>query len=891
MSDRYRPSVHGFDSVIISKMSHGKRPSVSELDVAIRNHIRRPNLPNENAILAALWKYHKQQSPDDLRIIKCGNALMSAEDRAQLLIPGRSDVRVRAYLRGIPVGRNPRSIDGEAQQDAQLLLSALDLVSWGDSDDEFWFSTLHPLFQYALARAYLASGCSKDTLQAKELLLRVLETFVWANDRASRAGADLRLPMQCSLVQAWHMLGEVHKAKDLLEEMVHERVASDGESHAQVLDLRLALAAAYGMEGQIPKALTLLQEVSQLQEGKDGADHRLLLVTLHPVLSFHVRAKRDAEVNTTLSFMNELLKHNDVHPAQQTLLQPHGQRNTVGSSGHALNESGSLQRLLDHMINNLPSDVNMPPDLQRRIATYKEGMPARSGLKASEVTASGNAAPSEGSGLSIQRPLPSSKVSASASASAASNGLVVASAAGAASISAPIAIGAAALTASGAIGMAVAALYKILVIDFATVKALNKANEIGEKKNQIEEGKNRLEENKQHADSPASFQAMLAFINGMAMAEEEVARKENDFEKLKEINKRRAADLADLRSKYEKMQDAARERLSQAEKASGTVISQANNNIERLEKEVQRLQSELNQKEQKPTQSFISQDIEMVEPEQSRVKREQEMKEALKSSLQKNEAAQKLISDLQAKLGSAPGKVDSLQSKIDVSEESLADGAENNTCEMCKELHSANQGLRDSLAEMQRGRDELLKRVSDCRCGDEPEDSGEPQNNASSVCERSRSAIDNLRAELTLKDFGVHEKDFLDGLDPAGELDEMVQILCGRLGGFILTLHQELIPYYEEQKTSLSLVRKEKRELEAELHEARKMILDLRIRLFKASDKASRTQDELSETQRRLVEASEVSSERAQPAVQQDGRPEREPSWWQSVMPGWSTKK
>jgi len=878
-----------------------------DLDAAIRTEIRLiqvSNLPNEDAILTAFWRYQKQQNPDDLRIIKCGNELMSAEDRAQLLVPGRSDVRVRAYLRSIPVGSDARSIDEKAQQDAQLLYSAMKAVSADSTSDAYLW--LLPVFQYPLARAYFTSGCSKHILQAKELLLKVLETFVWASDGASRAGADLRVPVQCSLVQAWHMLGEMHKAKDLLEEMVYERAASDGEVDAQVLDLRLALAAAYGTDRQIPKALDQLQGVLKLQGEIYGVHDRSLLVTLHLILSLQVKIRQEDEVNKTLSIMDELLKHNDVQqplseevslldPAQKAVAKPavDDQRSTAGSSGYGVNKTGSLQRLLDHMINNLPSDVNMPPDLQRRIATYKEGMPALSGLQASEVTVSGNAASSENSGLSIQRPLPSGTVSTAASASAASSEVVVASAAGAASVSAPIAIGAAALTASGAIGMAVAALYKILVIDFATVKALNKANEIGEEKNHIEKDKNQIEVEKQYANLPASFQSMLAVINGIAMAEEEVARKENDFEKLKEINKKRAADLADLRSQYERMRETARKRLFEAETAWATVTSQATN-IERLEEEVQRLQGKLDQKDQ----SFISQDIEMFELEQSRVKREQEvqereqeMEEALKSSLQKNEAAQELISDLQADLGSTLGKVDSLQSKINVLEESLADGAEDNTCEMCKELHSANQGLRDSLAEMERERDELLKRASGCRCGDEPEDSDEPQNNASSVCERSRSAIDNLRAELTLKDFGVHEKDFLDGLDPAGELDEMVQILCGRLGGFILTLHQELIPYYEEQKTSISLVRKEKRELEAELHEARKMILDLRIRLFKASDKASRTQDELSETQRRLVEASEVSSERTQPAVQQDGRPEREPSWWQSVIPGWSTKK
>jgi hypothetical protein len=815
------------------------------LDAAIRTQIRTSNLSNEDAILAAIWKYHQQQNPDDLQIIRSGTKLMSAEGLAQLLVPGRSDVRVRAYLRSISESNNARRNDEkaqqEAQQEAQLLLGVMEAVSRGPksvSRSDRWRLTLQPVFRYASARAYLASGRGDHILRAKELLSGEHRIFWWASDGDSRAGADLRVPRQCSLVQAWYMLGEICMAKSLLEEMVRERTAVQGESHAQVLDLRLALAVSYGKDQQIPKALSLLQEVLRLQKRKYGAHHRTLLVTLHVVLSLQVKTQQDAAVEATLWSMNELLKHNDLqqslledvsssHPAQRTSLQPEDQRSNASSSGHASNDTGSLQRLIDHTISNLPSDVDMPPDLQRRIAAYKEGMTALSGSQASKGTAGGV------SDLPIPRSLPTSTVSTSASASVASSGMMVASAAGAASISTPIAIGAAALTASGAIGMAVVTLWKLFAADVATAKAAQEANQI--------------KKDEQYADSPAGFKAMLDVINEMSMAEEVVARNENDFEKLKEISKTHAADLADFRRKvagFEKMREAVRQRTYQTERESASIQSQQKATIKYLERELKDLKLRLDRTNQQQQPPSNGQDIGMLELKNSSLKREQEMKLAAASAAE--EKARRAAAESSALLLGAQEIVDSQQSRIDTLKVQLAD----------------TRRARDDI------QSELLEKVSSCACG----------GMASRIDERARSAIKALHTELGHGDLGGLEREFLDGLDPNRQLDVVVRTLCDRLEELIPTLHRDRILTGEQNAQAT----KEMSILRAELEKAKSEISTTQGKLCDALCKEVISQHDLSKANRKLTEAANHSCA----AIQQDASP-RDISWWDSI---WTTR-
>jgi hypothetical protein len=823
---------------------------IYNLEEAIRTQVRASDLSNEDAIVAAVSKYHQQQSLDDLQIIKRGTALMSAEHLAQLLIPGRSDVRVRAYLRSISESTNAPGINEEAQQEAQLLLSVMEAVSRGQksiSRSDLWRLALQPVFRYALVRAYLASGRGDHILRAKELLLGRHRIYEWASDRESRAGANLRVPRECSLVQAWHMLGEIRVAKSLLEEMLRERTAALDESHPQVLDLRLALAVAYGMDGQVPKALSLLQEVLQLQKKYFGAYRRSLPVIMNLVLSLHVKAEQNAAVDATLCSMNELLKHNDVqqplledvspsHPEERASLQPEDQRSSAGSSGHASDDTGSLQQLIDHMISNLPSDVSMPPDLQRRIAAYKKGMSALSGSQASKTTARGvreTPPSSQDSGLPIPGSLPTNTVSSSASASAASSGMMVASAAGAASISTPIAIGAAALTASGAIGMAVVTLYKLFVVDVTTAKAAQEANQI--------------KKDEQYADSPAGFKAMLDVINGMSMAEEVVARSENDFERLKEINKTHAADLADFRSQvagFETTREAVRQRTYQTERESADIRSQQKATIKSLKRELKDLKLKLERANQQQQGPSNGQDIRMLELESSSLKREQEMKLAAASAAEVE--AKRAAAKSSALLLTTQKIVESQQSQINA----------------LKALSVDTRRERDDL------QTELLEKVSSYACDDL----------ASRIDERARSAIKTLHTELGHGDFGGVERKFLDCLDPNRQLDVVVRTLCGRLEELIPTVHRDRI-LTEEQNAQAT---KDMSILRAELKKAETKIPAIQEKLCDALCKEVITQHDLSKAKRELAEAANHSCA----AIQQEAAP-RDISWWHSV---WTTR-
>jgi hypothetical protein len=748
------------------------------LEGAVGTPMQARRSSNENATIAALLKYYKQQSLHDLRIITSGNIPIPADDLAQLLSPGRCDVSVRAYLRSVSEGAEFRRIDKDAHQASRLLCSVMEGMLQDQSPSSLsddWRSSTLPALQYALARAYLASGRSDNIVRARNLLLEVLE------DPAAAGDADLIAPMQCSLIQALHMLGEIHNAKYLLEKMLHEMTAVRGESNAHVLELRLALAAACGMEQQIPKALSLLQELLQLQAKIYGTHHPSLLVSLHLMLSFQVKARHDAEARATLCSMNELLEKfgyqplleevsslHPTHPAQQASMPPTGQRDTASNSTYFLNDTESLERSVDRMIKSLPPDVSVPPGLQERITAYIEGSLTSSTSELELLGVPGTPTPPADSAHSIPRSCGTSNIPASASATL--DGLVVASSAAAASAPGPIVIGAAALTASGAIGMAAASIWRLFIIDLPKLALGREANQ--------------SDKDKAYAETQNK---MLATINELAVAEEAAALKANDLKALEHINMRYVEDLKRFRLQLDCSQSArAVDRLA-AERASHA-LKKKDETIELLRKELRLkdLKLELNKTNQQQRSPSSGQSIKMLELSNSTWKREQEAKQ-VQEAKRVQEAELAAASAAEARASRAAAK----SSELVIA-----------TRKIVESQQSKIGALEAQLVDARRECNELSERLSRCKCGDPPGIEDQPPEDADSKMreEGPRSAVEALRTRLAREDFAVHEGPFLDRLDSTRGLDAVVRALCDRLGDFIPALYHDLIPYGEQQR-------------------------------------------------------------------------------------------
>jgi hypothetical protein len=849
-------------------------------------------LANGMAIIAAFRDYSVHDHPESVPLVSFIDIQTPAEYESLLLDPSRSDARVRAYFRRIlekseMEARQPKSNDEYASKAAQLL-EGLVQREMSQFTPTGWLADSRlvglPIFQYALAKAYLASDRVEDGLiQLQKILSGAAKTA------SASVGGDhdvLRNACQRLVVHAWQRTRGLHKAVPLLEEMVSEQISKYGKVHCSVFELQNALAAAYEANQQAPKAISLLEDMLKFH---DHPHHQSQLTALHLLLRSETMAGKRSEAELTIAHISDVIKRSvlPLSPLQAISSSaitpvaaaqhghgddsqgnprkaPHPARNAMDFS----NSTSSLQRLVDHMIDSQPDDDTLPPDLSDRVVAYKKHAKTTRQLQFPSAPTSPPAAPST-KGLDTARSSGMLSIQSTSATPVVAVTSKMIDIAAVASTPAPVAIGAAAVGVSGAIGMAAASLYRLFYIEVPKLK--------------LEEEAGRIEKAKAYADMQTGFEKRLGIIKGLALLEEEAARESGGFEKLKECKEKTEQEVRELQEhilivEQQRKADLQQERdFNQQSKKKSAAIQW------RQAKEIERLKEQL-----RISNANSSGTVEKQE-ECSRVSHQ-------KSGCEGARSTQRANSQPQAQ--DAPHEMDFLESTDartrrqwntqPVTEGAPVPEASNArlqtdfeiTVAKAESQQSEIDSLKEQLTETQHERDELqLARsvqAATCRSDDLPATEN-CQN-----CAESRSMISVLRADLKGEDFGGHETNFVDSLDPSRDVSELVQILSGRLKSFIQALYWDLIPLDTRQKADIDNARADAKDLQARLKDAETSISDLRGRLAKSSGKASRLEQSLTEARAEQTKVLVGTAERVNSASHEAADQQAGP-WWRSM--------
>jgi hypothetical protein len=839
-------------------------------------------LANGTAIVAAFRDYSVHSDPGSDPLIGFIDIRTPADYETVLLDPSKSDARVRAYFRGIleksEMEAHPtKSTDGYAPKAAQLL-EGLVQREMGQSIATGWSAdsrpVVLPILRYALAKAYLASD------RVRHGLVQLQKVLGFTRQASIRAKGDhdvLHFACQRLIVHAWQRTRKLHKAIPLLEEMISEQVSKHGEVHPSVFELLNALAAAYEANQQAPKAISLLEDMLKLH---DHQHHQSQLTALHLLLRAETMAGKVNEAEMTIAHISDVVKRSvlplsplqtisrsaisPVAAAQNDRVHNSHQAPHIASNNRIFsNNTLSLQRLVDHMIDSQPDDDFLPPDLSERIATYKKHAETTRHLQLSDSPTSSSAVPSvEGLDTAHSSGMLSTQSTPATSVVAATSKMIDITAV--ASNPGPMAIGAAAVGVSGAIGLAAASLYRLFFVELPQLKLSQDAG--------------RVEKAKSYADLQTALDKRLGFIKGLALAEEEAAREKGDFDRMKKSKDKFEHDLQELQDQNNLVEerrkaDLQQERaLLQQEKAKSAEVwlGQAAK-IERLEKELKNCRERLSSigEVQEPPSSVLhersrhAQSTNQPDDQTS----EHEMEVLQSAQIESDRQLNILVST--ERLQTCRASNGRLRSDLDTALPTV------------KKQLAKIVALEAKLIETQRERNEYQtsKSVQNTRsCGDSR------TAETCQSCVESHKSIHDLRTTLEGEDFGGHEAGFLNSLDPSRDVSELVQILSGRLKSFIQALYWDLIPLDTRQKADIHNARADVKDLQAKLKDAEISISDLRSRLAKSSGKASRLEQSLIEarseqTKIPLGTAERVNSASHEAADQQAG------PWWRSIWP------
>ena len=699
-------------------------------------------------------------------------------------------------------------------------------------------------------------------------------------------------PLQHALAAAYEMDQKSLKAVPLLEQvdMAHNKL--QGQQHqSQLITLHLLLRSQTSAGQRIKAYTTISRIVGLIKRSKSS---------MSPLQTLSESADPSAP------------------PIQQRWnpkSRPQTQQPDIATSSipDSSNDNSTLQRLIDHIISSQPSGASVPRELQDRITAYNISKQVQS---APRLTTATDGPPAQQHTQGLHPPLHgASSLVQSVSATTVANTLVEVSATGAAVTSQSTAIAASAVGVSGTIGMVIAWFSKLYLVDKPQTELMRQTEAREKRKDEEDMDLERRVERREALTAEISQQSeRLNIIKGLVLIEEELVRKDaNTAERetqLRQISEKLKYQIGELRKQVD-----AKERERQAEyqdrlckdQLQHSKKSQQAEEIKDLERKLadsKRFEEFHTQQAEKIT--FLEQQLRQSSRSAQRqfqhtASLEQELY-ACRAKLSKAEEQRERYASVArqwsgvegngaAKRANEPQNQDSGESEdqLDVPEpeddrdlsgsayemQNLgpANVAAEHTAEETRdsiqsELETARakietqqselNALEEKLIETQRERDEsqdtLTARVAACRCGQKS------NVEVCLSCAQSHLAIRALREDLSGEDFGGKEVDFLDGLDPSRNANELVPILCERLKGFMQTLYKDLLPLHETNS----------KDFEAKLGGADAIIADYQDRLAKSQCRESRLESLLKEARSELKEALTNVRERDGPPAQQE---------------------
>lgn len=895
--------------------------------------------------VAAFWWYSLQNEINETRMIESSDLQIPAEHLARLLDPISNDARVRAYFREVSEEIDkeaivPGRLHDYAQMSAQRIFGimqneAVRNMPGREHPARELQALAIPDLRYALAKALLASNRVKDATSQLQMALTLAK--MQQNHVVSQACQRL-------LVNAWRKSNESGRAVALLEAMIEQQRVQLGAKHPSILTLQHALAAAYEEDQKGRKAVTLLKQMMYDQNKLQGHQYQSQLITLHLLLRSQTSTGQKAEANTTISRIVEVIKRSDVpvsplpavsnstgrskpsaqHPLNhysrpQTLQLDHAVSNVSDSKC----DISSSQQIIDHGIDSQPPNACVPLEIQAGMTAYAKLEQVPFWVHSSTVDNAPMCLPHERTLENVQ-----SVSVTSAATTATSMPLRLSATTGTACTSQPFVIIAAVIAFLGTI---IAWLLKICLVDRPQLMLLRQTERREQRKTDAELHLWRQTMRREELAAEINQQReRLNIINGLASKEEQLVRKDvdsverkNQIEQIREKLKHQLSELRKQIDVKEKEKEVEYHDSVQQTKQSTKHESEQAVKIKRLEWQLQQSKrSEELQSQDTKHVEILEQQLSACRAKLSKAGKFRERHACItcqKSGCGRIEDLQRAKEHQSEDSGeleddrSVPVPVDNPGSAEDDGDHEVAGPAyEMNILKSAGvksdlelDLHSAVeagvafeessdllQGKLDAaeakIKTQQSELDILGLQLIATQCEYEQSEitlaarrGGSPKIEACLSCAESRSAIRALREDLSGEDFDGKEVEFLNNLDSACDVNELVPVLCGRLKSFVQTLYQDLLPLHE----------KETRDLQAKLGDADTIIADYQDRLANSLCKQSRLEHQLRNARSELNKALAKVKEPDTTPAQQTPSPQAT-SWVEFRWPfNWETQK